>query len=237
VITKEYGQLKRPFAHPRLYPRFAILNPELTFTLPVYQIACGVADISAHIMERYFTPSRGVDTTDRLCEAVLKTLVHYAPLAIANPTDYEARAEILWTGTLAHNNLLGTGRVADWGSHNIEHELSGIYDVAHGAGLAVVFPAWMKYVYHKDVARFVQFAQRVWGVDFASGEPERAALEGIRRLEQFYHSLGLPITLAELNIPGDRIEEMAEKATRKGPLGQFKKLYKEDVIKILELAK
>lgn len=237
VITKEEGLLKRPFSHALLYPQFAILNPELTYTLPPYQTACGIADITAHILERYFTNTKSVDLTDRLCEAALKTIITYAPRVMENLLDYEARAEIMWTGAIAHNNILGTGRNADWGSHNIEHEISGIYDVPHGAGLAVVFPAWMKYVYHTDINRFVQFAVRVWDVDYAFGDLKRSALEGIERLKKFYQGLGLPVSLKEMNIPDDRLEEMAEKATKNGPLGNFKKLNQADVLSILKLAR
>ncbi len=152
VITRADGQLKRNFNSAQVYPKFAMLNPELTVTLPPYQSACGIADITAHILERYFTRTPQVDFTDRLCEAALRTVTSYGPRVIANPGDYEARAEIMWAGAIAHNGLLGTGRSADWGSHQIEHELSGLYDVAHGAGLAVVFPAWMEYVYREDSA-------------------------------------------------------------------------------------
>jgi alcohol dehydrogenase len=237
VITKEDEQLKRAFGCALMHPKFAILNPELTYTLPAYQTACGLADITAHILERYFTRTQGVDLTDRLCEAALKTIINYGPRVLANPTDYEARAEILWVGTIAHNGLLGTGRSGDWGSHMIEHEISGIYDVAHGAGLAVVFPAWMKYVYREEITRFVQFAVRVWDVDYAFGEPERIALEGIERMKQFFHAIGMPVSLQELGVADDRLDEMAEKGTRFGPLGGFKKLYQEDVLNILTLAK
>jgi len=235
VITKEEGFLKRPFSNSLLYPKFAILNPELTYTLPTYQTACGIADITAHVLERYITITQNVDFTDRLCEAALRTLITFGPRAIANPTNYEARAEIMWTGAIAHNGLLGTGRKSDWGSHMIEHEISGIYDVAHGAGLAVVFPAWMKYVYKEDVNRFVQFAVRVWDVDYAFGDPERIALEGIERMKAFFKSLGLPVSLKDMNVADDRLEEMAEKGIRKGPLGNFKKLYKADVLNVLKL--
>jgi alcohol dehydrogenase YqhD (iron-dependent ADH family) len=143
----------------------------------------------------------------------------------------------MWTGTIAHNNILGTGRNADWGSHNIEHEISGIYDVAHGAGLAVVFPAWMKYVYKDDISRFVQFAVRVWDADYAFSDQKRIALEGIERLKKFFAGLGLPVSLKEMNIPDDRLEEMAEKATKNGPLGNFKKLNQADVLSVLKLAR
>ena len=235
VITNEEGMLKRPCSNPLPYPKFAILNPELTYTLPAYQTACGIADIMAHIMERYFTTTQNVDITDRLSEAALRTLITFGPRAITNPSDYEARAEIMWTGAIAHNGLLDTGRKSDWGSHNIEHEIGGIYDVTHGAGLAVVFPAWMKYVYKEDKNRFIQFAVRVWDVDYAFGDPERIALEGIERIKAFFKSLGLPVCLRDMNVPDDRLEEMAEKGTRKGPLGNFKKLYKADMLNILRL--
>jgi alcohol dehydrogenase YqhD (iron-dependent ADH family) len=236
VITRGESQDKRPAGSGLLYPRFAILNPELTCTLPAYQTACGAADITAHLLERYFTRVPQVDLTDRLIEAVLKTIIHFAPRALANPNDYEARAEIMWAGTLAHNNLLNTGRVGDWATHMIEHEISGIYDVAHGAGLAVVFPAWMQYNYQVDVQRFVQFAVRVWGVDFAFGDPERIALEGIARQKRFFKSLGLPVQLSEMNVDAAHIDTMAAKATQYGALGNFRKLGKADVIEILKLA-
>ena len=236
VITREEGLLKRAVDNPLIMPRFAMLNPELTYTLPPYQTACGVADIMAHILERYFTRVKNVDLTDRLCEAALKTVINFARRALEDPCDYEARAEIMWAGALAHNDLLGTGRKGDWGSHMIEHELSGIYDVAHGAGLAVVFPAWMEYVYKEDLNRFVQYAVRVWGVDDCFGEPERIALAGIARTRDFFRRMGLPVSLQEMHIGDGRLEEMAEKATQKGTIGNFKKLDKADVVEILRRA-
>lgn len=237
VITNEEGYYKRSVSHILLRPKFAILNPELTFTLSPYQTACGVADIMAHVMERYFTNTENVDLTDRLCESTLKTVIYNTPIAIQDPTNYAARAEIMWAGTLAHNGLLGTGRVEDWASHMIEHEISGIYDVPHGAGLAVVFPAWMRYVYRHNINRFAQFAVRVWNVepDFAS--LEKTALAGIERLKEYFRSIGLPVTLKELGIPDDRLEEMAAKCTERGPVGNFVKLEKEDVLNILEMAR
>ena len=239
VITNEEGWYKRGFSDDLLKPRFAILNPELTCSLPPYQSACGTADIMAHVMERYFTNVTNVDLTDRLCEAVLKTLIRNAPLVLENPLDYDARAEIMWAGTVAHNDLLSTGRIGDWSSHMIEHELSGIYDVAHGAGLAVVFPAWMKYIYKDKVVRFAQFAVRVWGVEYDFECPERTALEGITRFEGFFRRIGLPTTLEELGIPGDRLEEMAEKCKKSpgGTIGEYVKLNNEDIVNILLLAR
>ena len=236
VITNEQGWYKKDAGGECMRPRFAIMNPELTFSLPPYQTACGAADIMAHVMERYFTRVQSVDFTDRLCEATLRTIIENVPVALAKPDDYDSRAEIMWASTIAHNDLLGTGRVGDWASHYIEHELSGIYDVAHGAGLAVVFPAWMKHVYRNDVSRFARFASRVWGVEPRFDWPERTALEGIGRAKTFFRDIGLPTSLKELGVTDDRTEEMAKKATEKGPLGNFVKLGFSDVVSIYKLA-
>jgi len=236
VITNEEGWYKKDAGSELMRPRFAIMNPELTFTLPPYQTACGAADIMAHVMERYFTNARAVEFTDRLCEATLKTMINHVPRVLADPESYDSRAEIMWAGTIAHNDLLSTGRIGDWGSHMIEHELSGIYDVAHGAGLAVVFPAWMKKVYRHDMARFAQFAQRVWNVDYDFADPARTALEGIRRLEVFFHEIGLPVTLKELGVKDDRLQEMARKCTERGPVGNFVKLGRDEVLEVYKLA-
>lgn len=238
VISNEDGWYKRGLTNDLLYPVFAIMNPELTFTLPDYQTVCGAADIMAHIMERYFTNTKDVELTDRLCEATLKTIVHNIPLALENPADYAARAEIMWAGTVAHNNLLSTGRIGDWGSHGIEHELSAIYDIAHGAGLAIVFPAWMKYVYKHDINRFAQFAHRVWNVEYNYFNIEETALKGISALEAYFASIGLPIKLSQINIDEAHLEEMADKCTGSGShtVGNFKKLNREDVLNIYKLA-
>ncbi|MFW5976548.1 MAG: iron-containing alcohol dehydrogenase [Bacillota bacterium] len=238
VITKEEGEKTYKWAinYEILRPEFAILNPEITFTLPDYQTACGAADIMAHIMERYFTTTSNVDLTDKLCEATLRTVIKNVPVVLKDPEDYDARAEIMWSGTIAHNDLLGTGRSEEWSSHPIEHELSAIYDVAHGAGLAVIFPAWMKYVYQENIDRFAQFAVRVFGVEMDFENPEWTAREGIRRLEEFFKSIGLPVTLEGLDIGSENLEVMAEKCTMNGPIGNIKKLDKEDVLNIYKLA-
>ncbi len=236
VITKEEGQLKRHFGGEPLIPRFAILNPAFTCTLPAYQTACGATDILAHLMERYFTRVDHVDFTDRLLEASMRTIINYTPLALEHPDDYNVRAELMWAGTVAHNNLLNTGRIGDWGSHQIEHELSAIYDIAHGAGLAIVFPAWMKYVYHADLSRFVQFAVRVFGVDLAFGDPEAIVQQGIRKLEDYLRSIGMPVRLREAGIDDSRLAEMAEKCCANGPQGEFMKLHAKDVYAIYQLA-
>lgn len=236
VITNEDGFYKRSVRSIILRPKFAIMNPELTYTLPNYQTACGIADMIAHIMERYFTKEKNVELTDRLCESTLKTIINHAPKVLENPTSYESRAEIMWSGNIAHNGLLGTGRIEDWASHNIEHELSAIYDIAHGAGLSIIFPAWMKYVYETDIAKFVQFAHRVFEISINEDDLEQTAIEGIEKLESFFHSLNLPTKLSQVNIDKTNFVEMAKKATERGPIGNFVKLTKNDVLEIYKLA-
>ena len=236
VITKEEGMLKRYCGHSDMIPRFSILNPELTFTLPKEQTVYGISDILAHLMERYFTQEKNVDFTDRLIEGSMKSLIKNAHLVLGDPNNYDTRAEIMWNGTIAHNNILDTGREADWGSHDIEHELSGMYDIPHGAGLSIIFPAWMKYVYKNGIKRFTQFASRVWGVDSYFDEEEYMALEGIKMLESFYKILGLPTRLGELKITAEKFEEMAEKCIHKGEVSNFIKLGSKDIVEIFKLA-
>ena len=215
-------------------PAFAIMNPELTFTLPAIQTAYGICDIMAHVMERYFTSVKNVELTDRLCEATLKTVINNGLIVMKEPKDYNARAEIMWAGSIAHNDMLGTGRQGDFVSHMIEHELSGIYDIAHGAGLSILFPAWMKYVYKYNMDRFIQFVTRVWNVDHDFYSPENTVLEGIKRMENFFTEIGLPTRLKDVDIPDDRFEEMAEKAVKPGSI---KKIDAADIVEILKLAK
>lgn len=235
VITNEDGGYKRAARYEIMRPSFALLNPELTYTVSAYHTACGCVDIMAHVLERYFVNAPGIGFTDRLCEATLRSMLHYAPIALRKPRDYEARANVMWAGTVAHNGILNSGRTSgDWGTHSIEHEISGIYDVAHGAGLAVIFPAWMEHVCRHDTGRFAMYAREVFGV--SEKDDGRAALEGIEKTREFFRSLGMPGSLRELNVPGDRLEEMAEKCIEKGPVGQFVKLWKRDVLAILEAA-
>jgi len=239
VVTNEEGLWKRDIGSLNLRPVFALLNPELTFTLPAYQTACGISDMLAHVMERYFTRVIKVDLTDRLAEAIMKSVVKQAQILNQIPDDYDARAEIMWAGTLAHNDLVGTGRQGDWSSHGIEHELSGIYDIAHGAGLSIVFPAWMKQVYKTDIPRFAQFANRVFDIEINTMNLEDTAIKGIEAMENFYNLIGMPTRLSQVNIDDTRFEEMADKATEKGTttMGSFVKLTKFDVMAIFELAK
>ena len=239
VITCEEDQCKRGRNAYTNFPTFSILNPEYSFTLPPYQTACGIVDIMAHMMERYFTMEENVELTDRLIEGALVTVINNAPIVMERPDDYDARAEITWAGALAHNTLLDTGRIGDWASHKLEHELSALYDIAHGAGLAVMFPAWMKYVLPRGGARkLAQFSVRVLNVPRDFGSDEAVAAEGIRRLEAFYQSLGLVTTLGGMNIDGSRIPEMAQRAVSMagGRLGGFVPLTPDMAEEVYKLA-
>jgi alcohol dehydrogenase len=237
VITNEEGWLKLDVQSEELRPKFSILNPENTFSLPKYQTIVGIADIMAHLMERYFTQELHVDLSDRLIEGNLQSVIKHAPLVLNNPADYNSRAEIMWAGTVAHNDLFSSGRVGDWASHKIEHELSALYDIPHGAGLAVIMPAWMKYVYKDNINKFAQFAHRVWHIDPDFEKIEKTALNGIERLQSFFKEHGLPVTLKDLGIADDRFREMARRCTSKGAVGNFKKLNENDVFNIYQLAK
>lgn len=238
VITNEKTQMKRYINSEHIIPKFAIMNPEVCYTLPAYQTACGAADIIAHLMERYFTPADDTDFTDRLIEGAIRTMLYYTPVAVENPTNYDARAQIMWCGTLAHNGLLDTGRLGDWASHDIEHELSAIYDIAHGAGLAIIFPAWMRYVHKKNMHRFLQFAQRVFDVDLAADKSEETVLLMISRLEAFFASVGLPTRLSMAGITEEHFSDMAKKCVvGRATVGQLEKLGEKDILEIYKLAK
>ncbi len=237
VITKEDGMLKRGTGSEHLRPKFSVMDPALTQTLPAYQTACGATDIMAHVFERYFTNTKEVEITDRLCEAVLLTMVRETPRVIADPDNYEARANIMWAGTVAHTNLCGVGREQDWNSHGLEHELSGLYDVAHGAGLAVIMPAWMEFVHNHNVMRFCQMATRVFGCQMNYEDPEATALEGIRCFRSFLKSIGMPINFAELGAKEEDIPTLVEKfGVGDGRTGGFVKLSAADVTEIYKIA-
>lgn len=236
VISKEDTKQKLSIDSYELRPRFVMLNPELTTGIPPFLTACGVVDIIAHTMEKYFCPEWKNDFTDRISEALMKSMINNGRIVKANPKDVDARAETMLAASFSHNSYTDSGRTSDWSSHFIEHEVSAIYDVTHAAGLTAIIPAWMTYVYKEDINRFVQYAIRVWDVDLEFDSLEKIALEGIRRTKSFYQELNMPTSLTELNVNDEFFEEMAAKATINGPLGSFKKLYKEDVIEILKLA-
>ncbi|HOO05357.1 MAG TPA: iron-containing alcohol dehydrogenase [Ruminococcus sp.] len=237
VITKEEGGLKRGASSDLIRPRFSIMDPELTCTLPAYQTACGATDIMAHVFERYFTNTAEVEITDRLCEAVLLTMIKETPRVIADPNNYQARANIMWAGTVAHTNIVGVGREQDWNSHGIEHELSALYDCAHGAGLAVIMPAWMEFVCSHNVIRMAQAAVRVWGCEMDFECPENTAREGIARFRKFLRSIGMPINFAELGAKEEDIPALVEKfGIGDGRTGGFVKLSAEDIAEIYRIA-
>ena len=217
VITQESTKTKRGLRTELNRPKFAIMNPELPMTLPPYQIACGATDILAHIMERYFTNETEVDLTDRMAEGAMAAIIRAARIAVKQPDNYDAQAQLMWGSTIAHNDTVGVGRVQDWGSHQVEHELSALYDVAHGAGLAVVFPAWMRYHMNKNVMRFAQFAVRVYGCAMNFEHPEETALRGIEAHEAFLREIGMPLTLRELGARTEDIPALAAKTKVTNP--------------------
>ncbi|MBR3042563.1 MAG: iron-containing alcohol dehydrogenase [Eubacterium sp.] len=239
VITKEEGMFKRGASGPAIRPKFSILNPQLTQTLPPYQTAAGVTDIMAHLYERYLTNSKEVEVTDRLIEGLLLTMRHEGPRVIADPNNYEARANIMWAGMVAHNHICGVGRSQDWNSHNIEHELSALYDCAHGAGLAVTMPAVFKYVMNHDIMRFARVAVRVWGCQMDFDHPEVTALEGINAFQNFLISLGMPKNFEELGAKEEDIPKLVEVLCRGdgryGTITGFVTLNEEDCTNIYKL--
>ena len=237
VITKIADMRKLGMGSDVLRPRFALMNPELTFTLPPYQTAAGITDMMAHIMERYFSNTPEVEITDRVAEGVMKAIITEAPKVMKNPEDYDARANIMWSGTLAHNGVCSGGRVEDWATHGLEHELSALYGVTHGAGLAVMFPAWMTYAMKENPAKLAQYARRVFDVEEA--DDVKAAAEGIERLKAFLTSIGMPVNMKELGIDNPDTDLLAQKVTEsKGAsFGNYIKINRNTAAKIYELAK
>lgn len=237
VITLEEGLRKISIrTDVVLRPKFALINPELTYTLPPYQTACGIVDMMAHILERYFTPTEGVQVTDRISEGLLKAIIEEAPKILADPTDYDPRANIMWAGTLAHNGICGCGKQEDWTSHGMEHEISALYDVAHGAGLAVMFPAYMTYLAEHKPQRVAMLARNVLGV--TESDDKEAALEGIKVLKEFFKFIGMPVTLRELGVENPDIPLMVKKLhINKGEIiGSYYKLDSKATEEIYRLA-
>lgn len=241
VVTNEDGWLKRDVGTDYARPRFAIMNPELTYSLPAYQTASSSTDIIMHAMERYFTQVDHVELSDRLCESVMKTVMHHLPILLKDPKNYDSRAEIMWTATVCHNGLLTAGRKGDWASHNIEHELGGMFDVAHGAGLCAVWGSWARYVYEENVMRFAQFAVNVMGCTMDFQHPEVTALEGIEAMENFFRLVKMPTSIHEMGIDltEENIKTLAAKCSNNGTrtVGTFKVLKQDDMEAIYRLAK
>lgn len=236
VITKLDGMHKLGMGSDALRPKFSLMNPELTFTLPPYQTAAGITDMLAHIMERYFTNTENVEITDRVAEGVMKAIINEAPKVIANPEDYDARANIMWSGTLAHNGVCSGGREEDWSTHALEHELSALYGVTHGAGLAVMFPAWMTYAMKSNPKKLAQYARRVFDVE--EEDDTKATSKGIEALKKFLHSIGMPVNMKELGVENPDCKLLAEKVVEnKGEVfGNYIKIDKETARKIYEIA-
>jgi alcohol dehydrogenase YqhD (iron-dependent ADH family) len=236
VVTNWETKEKLPISSEHLFPVFSILDPELTFSVPKDHTVNGCIDIMVHVFEQYFSKTQDTPLQDRFCESILKTVIENTPKVMEDPMNYEARANIMWCGTMALNTLLEKGKSSDWASHNIEHEVSAFYDIAHGAGLSIITPNWMKYVLSEGTEIFKQYAQRVWDVDSEGKTDEQIALEGIARTQAFFKEIGAPITLREVGIDDSNIELMAERAVRFGAIGGYKKLYKEDVLNILQMS-
>lgn len=236
VISNWETKQKRGLGSKLVYPRFSILDPQLTYTVPRDQTVNGIVDIMSHVFEQYFSLTDNIPLQSRFAESVLLTVIENGEKALANGEDYDARANLLLAGTYALNGTLPNGVATDWATHGIEHEVSAIYDIAHGAGLAIIFPNWMKYVYGEKVERFVQFATRVWGIDPAGKSDDEIAIAGIQATRAYFTRIGAPATLGELGIGGDQLDRMADEAVQFGPIGSFKKLGKADVLRILEMS-
>ena len=242
VITNEDGDVKLGYSNNLSRPKFAIMNPRRTFTLPPYQTAAGVTDMMMHTMERYFTKDDDMDLTTDIAEAMLRSMKEAIFAVLKNPEDYRYRAQIMWGGSLMHNDLTGCGAIGDWATHQLEHELSGMFDVTHGAGLAAVWPSWARYVMHENLSRFVRFAVNVMGVPNDFTDPEGTALKGIEAMERFYHAIGMPINIKELigkDISDEEIKEMTRKCSRdyKRTCGCLKVLKAEDMEAIYKMAR
>jgi len=239
VITHKQLRKKYECSSDVMFPLFAILNPEITFTLPKYYTMCGIVDAIAHILERYFTNTTYVDCTDRICEGIIKTLIKYAILVDKEPYNYDVRAEIMWACKLAHDNTAGFGRKQDWACHKISHEIAVRYDIAHGAILSIIFPAWMKYVYKINEKKFLQFANRLFDIDIDSMTLDKAIGLAIEKFQQFLKTIGMPSHLREIGLSDRReLNDIAEKCVSlipSGTLGNFVRLSVQDIEKILNL--
>ena len=241
VITNEDGWLKRGYNDDVSRCKFAVMNPELTYTLPAYQTASGCVDILMHTMERYFTKAENTMLTDSVAEGLMRTVIYNAKVLAEDPENYDARAQVMWAGSLSHNGLTGCGTEGDWASHQLEHELGGMFDVAHGAGLAAVWGSWARYVYKEKPARFAQFAANVFNIPWNSSNLEQMALDGIQAMEAFYRSIHMPTSLAELGVnpTEEQIQELAKKCSFMGKrtVGTFKVLQIPDMEAIYKMAR
>lgn len=239
VLTNEETGKKGGVNTDLVRPRFAVMNPELTYTLPKYQLTCGIVDIFMHTIERYFTPEDGNELTDEIAEGLLRTLIRNGLKAVEQPKDYEALSEIMWCGSLSHNNLTGLGRPKDFACHKLGHEIGGMFDEVHGATLSAVWGSWARYVYQLDIERFANYGKKVWNIEL--DKAEEAAIAAIEKTEEFFRALDMPVSIGELSIgvqPDEVLKKMAESATKGDTvkLGCFKRLDMQDMYEIYKIA-
>lgn len=234
VITNEEEKKKWGWGSKYTYPRLSIVDPSVQKSLPVNQTVNGVVDTLSHVFEAYFGGTKNTLMQDEFSEGIIRTVIHSARILVKDPADYDARAELAWAATLALNGLNGLGRDGDWASHGIEHSISAYYDIAHGEGLAIVFPAWMTYVYKEDVDKFARMGEKVFNVSGATKDAK--AINAIKALKDFLREIGAPVSLGELNIGDENLRAMAKNSMLRGPLGSLKKLHEDDVYEILKLA-
>ncbi len=239
VVNNTDVGMKLLVSNPVVRPAITFMNPELTYSLPKFLTACGVVDMFSHVCERYFTPDSEIGVIDRMSEGILKTLVEIGPKVLEEPSNYSYRAEIMWIGTIAHNNTVGIGRVQDWATHEIGNELSALYDTPHGATLSIIMGSWMRYVYQKSPERFARYAKEVFGVEWTKENTLEAAYAGILKTEEYFRSMGMPVSFGDFKVPTDEVEKMLDRIAFRGEddsIGGIVRLNREDCRRIYEMA-
>lgn len=239
VVNNTDVGMKLLVSNPVVRPAIAFMNPELTYSLPKFLTACGVVDMFSHVCERYFTPDSEIGVIDRMSEGILKTLVEIGPKVLEEPSNYSYRAEIMWIGTIAHNNTVGIGRVQDWATHEIGNELSALYDTPHGATLSIIMGSWMRYIYQKSPERFARYAKEVFGVEWTKENTLEAAYAGILKTEEYFRSMGMPVSFGDFKVPTDEVEKMLDQIAFRGEddsIGGIVRLNREDCRRIYEMA-
>lgn len=239
VVNNTDVGMKLLVSNPVVRPAIAFMNPELTYSLPKFLTACGVVDMFSHVCERYFTPDSEIGVIDRMSEGILKTLVEIGPKVLEEPSNYSYRAEIMWIGTIAHNNTVGIGRIQDWATHEIGNELSALYDTPHGATLSIIMGSWMRYIYQKSPERFARYAKEVFGVEWAKENTLEAAYAGILKTEEYFRSMGMPVSFGDFKVPTDEVEKMLDRIAFRGEddsIGGIVRLNREDCRRIYEMA-
>ncbi len=239
VVNNTDVGMKLLVSNPVVRPAITFMNPELTYSLPKFLTACGVVDMFSHVCERYFTPDSEIGVIDRMSEGILKTLVEIGPKVLEEPSNYSYRAEIMWIGTIAHNNTVGIGRVQDWATHEIGNELSALYDTPHGATLSIIMGSWMRYIYQKSPERFARYAKEVFGVEWTKENTLEAAYAGILKTEEYFRSMGMPVSFGDFKVPTDEVEKMLDRIAFRGEddsIGGIVRLNREDCRRIYEMA-